>query len=89
MKNWNQLIGETVVLDIDGPVLYIGRLTSINDEWINLEEVDVHHVDDSTTSREKYIIDTKTLGIRANRKKASVRLERVVGVSRLQDVLEF
>ena len=87
--SFDDLLGKQVVLDTDGPVLYIGILASVDDDWVHMEEVDVHHMSDSVTGREKYIIDTRALGVRANRKRASVRLERVVGVSLLEDILEF
>jgi hypothetical protein len=86
---FQDLIGETVVVDIDGPVVYIGKLAAAGDEFLTLEEVDAHNLGDSPTSREKYIIEAKKLGVRANRKKAQVRISRVVSLSKLEDVIDF
>ncbi len=83
------LIGEAVVVDVDGPIVYIGTLTNADSEFLVMEDVDVHNLTDSPTTREKYIIDARQLGVRANRKKAQLRLARVVSVSRLEDVIEF
>jgi len=82
-------VGQTVVVDIDGPVVYLGKLASVSGEFLTLEDVDVHNLGDSGTPRERYVVEAKKLGIRPNRKQAQVRLARVVGVSRLEDVIEF
>jgi len=84
-----ELIGKTVVVDVDGPVIYLGRLAAAGAEFLTLEDADIHHLDDSGTSRERYIIEARKLGVGANRKRLEVRLARVVSVSRIEDVLEF
>ena len=88
-ESFGDLVGQVVVVDTDGPVVYLGRLVESGEGFLLLEDVDVHNVGDSTTSRERYIIEAKKLGVRANRKRARVSLERVVGVSRLEDVIEY
>ena len=86
---FQELVGELVVVDTDGPVLYLGRLAAAGEAFLTLEDVDVHNLGDSVTGREKYVIEARKLGVRPNRRRAEVRLERVVGLSRLEDVLEF
>jgi hypothetical protein len=86
---FDELVGQTVVVDIDGPVIYLGRMVSAGPDFLTLEEVDVHNLGDSATGREKYIIEARKLGVRPNRRRAEVRLARVVGISRLEDVIEF
>lgn len=86
---FEELVGELVVVDTDGPVLYLGRLAAVGEESLTLEDVDVHNLGDSATGRDKYVIEARRLGVRPNRRRAEVRLERVVGLSRLEDVLEF
>jgi hypothetical protein len=88
-QSFADFIGQTVVVDVDGPVIYLGRLAAVSGEFLTLEDVDVHNLGDSGTPRERYVIDAKKLGIRSNRRQAQVRLARVVGVSRLEDVIEF
>jgi hypothetical protein len=87
--DFTDLIGQVVVVDIDGPVLYIGRLAEAGTEFLVMEDVDVHNLGDSATGRELYLINAKQFGVRPNRKKAQVRTARVVGLSRLEDVIEF
>ena len=84
-----ELVGQTVVVDVDGPVIYIGKLAAAGEEFLTLEDADVHNLGDSATGREKYVIETKKLGVRPNRKRTEVRLARVVGLSRLEDVIDF
>jgi hypothetical protein len=84
-----ELVGQVVVVDIDGPVIYIGRLAAVGEDSLQLEEVDVHNLGDSATGRDKYLIEACKLGVRPNRRKAEVRLARVVGVSRLEDIIDF
>ena len=83
------LVGQVVVVDTDGPVLYIGKLVEIGAEFLVIEDVDVHNLGDSATGRELYLINAKQFGVRPNRKKAQVRTARVVGLSKLEDVIEF
>lgn len=88
-ESFVEFVGQTVVVDVDGPVVYLGRLAAISADFLLMEDVDVHNLGDSATSRERYVIEAKKLGIRPNRKQAQVRLARVVGISRLEDVIEF
>jgi hypothetical protein len=84
---WQELSGEMVVLDTNSPYIILGRLEREVVNWLVLTEVDVHDLRDTPTTREKYILDSRVHGIRANRKQAWVRLQEVVAVSRLSDVI--
>ncbi len=88
-NDFADLVGQVVVVDTDGPVVYIGKLVEAGAEFLVMQDVDVHNLGDSATGRELYLINAKQLGVRANRKKAQVRTARVVGLSLLEDVLEF
>ena len=82
-------VGHLVVVDTDGPVFYIGRLASVSEDFLILEDVDVRHQGDTPTSRERYLIEARRLGVRPSRRRAEVVLARVVGISRLDDIIEF
>jgi hypothetical protein len=81
------LIGQLVVVDTDSPIIYLGRLQEIADEFYILEEADVHNLGDTPTTRDKYILDSRQLGIRVNRRRTQIRKCRVVGLSSFEDVL--
>ncbi len=86
---WSEWIGQTVVLDIASPYVYLGRLVRSDDRFLLLEEVDVHDLRDTAISREKYVLDSRRDGIRANRHQAWVALREIVGISKLDDVVLY
>ena len=83
-----ELINEIVVLDVESPYVYIGRLIAVSDKTVTLEDADVHDLRDSETTRERYILDSRIHGVGANRQRVMVRLEQVVSLSALRDVVE-
>ncbi len=84
---WVDYVGHWIVLDMCSPYVYLGRLSERRGTCLILEDVDVHDLRDTTTTREKYVVDSRMHGIRSNRRRTMVRLEDVVGVSRLDDVV--
>ncbi len=83
------LIGEQVVIDVKGSHVYIGTLRTIGADVIELADADVHFCDDSQTTSELYVLETKKNGIRANRASVYVMRAEVVSLSRLSDVVEY
>ena len=81
------LIGEVVVLDLSSPFVYIGLLADEQPEYLVLDTVDAHDLRDSSTTREKYIMNCREHGVRANRGRTWVNRREIVGISRLEDVL--
>ena len=84
---WDDLAGQVVVLDVSSPYIIIGRLDRCQGDWVVLREVDVHDLRDTATSRETYLVNSRLHGVHANRGTAWVRLQEVVSLSRLEDVL--
>jgi small nuclear ribonucleoprotein (snRNP)-like protein len=82
------LIGETVVLDMHAPYVYIGTLAGTDGQYLVLEEADVHDLRDSSTTRELYVLDSKRHGIGVNRARVYVERNQVVSLSKLSDVRE-
>lgn len=82
-----ELHGALVVLDLASPWVYIGRLVEERAEYLVLEDADAHDLRDTSTSREKYILDCRMHGPTPNRRKVWVNRRDLVGVSRLDDVL--
>ena len=81
------MIGREVVLDIASPFVYVGRLTGIDANYLILEQADVHDLRDTTKTREVYIVDSRKLGVRANRQRVLVRIDEVISLSALDDVI--
>ncbi len=86
-----QFIGKDVVVDTDGPILYVGRLAEATPDRLVFEDVDVHYLSDgqNTGTKEIYIMDSKKLGVRSNRKSTHLFMARVMSISLLDDVVIF
>lgn len=84
---WSAYVGQLVVLDMCSPYVILGQLNKARADCLVLSEVDVHDLRDTTTTREKYVLDSRMHGIRSNRREVMVRLADVVSISRLDDVL--
>jgi hypothetical protein len=87
MSPWSTLAGKWVVVDMSSPYVYLGRLVGEASGFIVLEEADCHDLRDTTTTRERYVLDCRVHGIRANRHRVWVRMGEIVGISRLEDVV--
>ena len=84
----DELVGREVVLDVTGMYVYVGTLAGRDARYLILANADVHDLRDTHTSRERYVLDSKRHGIRANRARVLVRREDVVSISALDDVLD-
>jgi hypothetical protein len=85
----DELIGQEVVLDTAGQFVYLGILKRAGDNFLELDDADVHDSSQSPTSKEVYVIDARKYGIHKNRKNVFVRAALVVSISRLGDVIEY
>ncbi len=84
-----EFVGCEVVVDTKTPIVYIGTLTAAGEEFLVLEEVDVHDINDTQTTKELYILEAKKSGIKKNRSRVHVRLDQVTSISRLDDVIQY
>jgi hypothetical protein len=78
-----------VVVDTDSDYLYIGKLRGVSGPFITLSDADVHNRRESSSSNEKYIVESKKYGIRRNRREVHIRLQRLVSFSLLEDVIDY
>lgn len=84
---YQHLQGRIVILDLASPYVYIGTLVRWDSHYLHLEDADVHDLRDTKTTREIYLVETKRLGINSNRKLVMVRIDDVVSISALDDVI--
>jgi len=82
-----QYSGNNVVVDVEAPFVYLGRLEAVREKTVVLEYADVHDLRDSTTTREQYVLDAKVHGIQENRRRVAIRMDRIVSISLLEDVI--
>jgi hypothetical protein len=87
----DDLVGHCVVLDTQGPLIYIGRLVALDGGGFWLTDADVHDRTEGHSTKEKYINDAHLLhreGLRQiNRRRVFVERSAVVSVSALDDVV--
>ena len=81
-------LNKVVVLDTDSHWLYIGTLKTVEKDCYLMENVDAHDLRETTTNRQNYLIGVKAHGLVINRKMVKVSKEKVVGISKLEDILE-
>jgi hypothetical protein len=81
------LVGDEVVVDIGTPFVALGVLVEVREDFLVLDHADLHDLRDTTTTREKYVLDSHEHGIRPNRRRVWVNRDQVVAVSRLADVV--
>jgi hypothetical protein len=82
------LIGEVVVIDLRSTYVCLGTLKQVSPDILELRNADLHDLRDTQTTRENYIVDSATTGIKRNRKKLLVMRAEVVAIARLKDVVE-
>lgn len=81
------LLGCNVVIDMSSMFVHVGRLIDSDALFLTLEDADVHDLRDTSTSRERYVVDSKLHGVRSNRRRVHIRWDQVVSLSALDDVL--
>lgn len=81
-----ELIGQVVVVDLASSYVCLGLLAGVDPLFLEIRDADLHDFRDGAATREVYVYESATLGIRPNRSRVLVRLGDVVAVSRLSDV---
>lgn len=90
MKNdLMKFLKQEIVLDTRSSWVYAGVLEEVTDCCAVLSGVDVHDNKDTPTTKELYILQSRTTGIKSNRQSVYINLDYVVSFSRLEDVIQF
>jgi small nuclear ribonucleoprotein (snRNP)-like protein len=84
-------VGRRVVLDTQGPLLYIGTLAAVDERGYWLVDADVHNGNDGHATNEEYVNDACLLerqDVRhVNRRRVYVARAAIVSVSALDEVV--
>lgn len=86
-SNLDEMLGQLVVLDTNGPIFYLGRLIHVDDRVMVLADADLHNASEGHATREQYIAESARDGIRVNRRRVFVLRPAVYSVSLLEDVV--
>jgi hypothetical protein len=81
-------LGQEIVLDTQGTLIYIGTLREIGPVALILDNADVHDTNDSRATKDLYILESRALGVRINRAVVVVMRSHVASVSFLRDVVD-
>ena len=88
VEGFESLLDRPVVLDTGGPILYVGILRAVTRAGFWLEGADVRDRRDGHAPHELYLLETRSRGIRVNRRRVFVLRESVMSASALDDVIE-
>ena len=80
-------VGREVVIDTKSPYVYLGRLVSLDGEYLVLEDADVHDCSQGRTGKDLYIIEARRVGIQPNRTRVLVRQIDIISISALEEVI--
>jgi hypothetical protein len=84
----DELIGVKVVVDLRSPFVCLGTLLRVEEQFLELRNADFHDLRDTETTRENYVAESKATGIKRNRKRLLLVRSEVIGIARLEDVIE-
>jgi hypothetical protein len=82
----SELHGITVVVDTDGPEIFVGRCDDMDDEKVILLDVDVHRDGDQGRSKEAYVERAALYGVFKKHDHLVLDRQRVTSVRRLADL---
>ena len=83
-----RMAGQIVVLDTQGAMVYVGTLERVARDHVALLNAEVHDSTESRASKELYLLETRELGVRTNRRRVVVDRRVVISVSLLADVTD-
>ncbi len=82
-------LNKKIVVDTNSSWIYIGVLEEATNHCIVLSDVDAHDNIDTATSKELYVLESKSTGIKSNRQRVHVNRDHVISFSLLDDIKEF
>jgi hypothetical protein len=81
-----ELHGVTVVVDTDGPEVFVGRCDEVTPAGVVLLDVDVHSAEPGGTSKDEWVRRAARYGVWGRHRHLVVPRERVASIRRLGDV---
>ena len=82
----HRLHGITVVVETDGPEVYVGRCDDVDEGRVILLDADVHREGDAGASRADYLARAAEYGVWAKHRRLVVPRARVVSVRPLGEL---
>src|SRR6516225_4402613 len=84
-----EMIGQIVVVDMKSTFVCLGKLARVDERFMEIHDADLHDLRDTRTTRENYVVASRETGVKRNRKRVLIASSEVVGISRIEDVVEY
>lgn len=84
----DEFLNHRVVIDLSTTFVALGKLTRFDDHFLELKHADLHDLRDTETTRELYVAESVTTGIKRTRKRVLIRRDQMVAISLLDDVVD-
>jgi small nuclear ribonucleoprotein (snRNP)-like protein len=85
----SEYLDRPVVVDTAAPFIYIGTLNHVGKRFITLKDVDVHHLEPGGAGKEMYALTARKYGASRNRAYTKIRVDMIVSISLLEDVIVY
>ena len=82
----SELHGITVVVDTDGPEVYVGRCDDMDDREVILDDADVHEAGEGALSKTEYLEKAARFGVWKKFERVIIPRSKVVSVTRLGEL---
>ena len=86
LRDW---IGQTVVVDVTNPTVYIGRLDAADEYFVTLADADDHELRGGTVSKEIYVMEAIRNGLQPSRKLVKLKQAEILSLSRAEDIILY
>ncbi len=83
-----ELIGQKVIVDLRSAFVCLGTLHTVDEQFLELRNADLHDLRDTVTSRENYVAQSQATGIKRNRKRVWVVRAEMVAIGLLDDFVD-
>jgi hypothetical protein len=81
-------VGQLVVCDLDEFYVVLGTLAEVGSEHLVFTDADLHDHREANSTKEVYVLESRKIGVRVNRKRLALPLRRLVAISRLDEVVQ-
>jgi hypothetical protein len=81
-----ELHGITVVVETNGPVTYVGRYDSEDEQGVHMLDVGVHDGSAGGSSKDEYVRKSAKFGIKTSHKHLVVPADQVARITRLAEM---
>ncbi|MFQ5655373.1 MAG: hypothetical protein ACE5GW_11665 [Planctomycetota bacterium] len=85
-EDLGELHGITVVVETDGPLLFIGRCHEETAGGVILLDADLHDADKDSMPREEYLARAIRFGVWKKHDRVAIPRERVISIRRLGEM---